>query len=522
MGNPEKFIKGKYWSSEEFRAAADKSAERTRIREGKSIPNEPDARIENYLTRFTDILEREEEGERERGIEALRRLLHRKYIIKPENISDEHIRGILFGNFAEQKGYGQAELKDPDIKRDILKQFEAEYGANLDSYEIPDALRKEKKEMSIEDQKARLDSWLNYITGPEAENYPAAYRYWAFAEMLKLGSYDDERKAYHKRTETTAAPFPELDQQALALVFDEIIRKQNNEPSGFVARDAAFQNEFRKRLEGESFGKLYAAIQEHLKSLRFPEERLVITQGEWRTFPEGSDPEEVAKSLEGFHTQWCIAGKGTAGSYLSHADLHIYYSEDVDGKNVIPRACIVDSKEGGITEVRGIMSDDRSKQHLDDYITPVVEARLSRIPGGEKWQSTMKDMRQLAQIHIKHKQREKLTKEDLRFLYEVDRTIASTGYGRDTRITEILKGRDIKDDLSNVWGVPKEQISTTKEEACAGNISYHYGTLYLDSLTSAEGLNLPAHIGGDLSLDSLTSAEIEKLRKERPDLRIGL
>jgi hypothetical protein len=55
--------------------------------------------------------------------------------------------------------------------------------------------------------------------------------------MLKLGAYDDERKTYNKRTETTAAPFPELDQQALALVLDEIQRKQRKEPSGIIFQD---------------------------------------------------------------------------------------------------------------------------------------------------------------------------------------------------------------------------------------------------------------------------------------------
>ncbi len=88
------------------------------------------------------------------------------------------------------------------------------------------------REMAIKDQKTRLDSWFNYLTSDEAErNIPAAYRYWALAEMLKLGSYDDERKAYNIRTPNTAAPFPELDQQALALVLDEIRKKQKGEPS---------------------------------------------------------------------------------------------------------------------------------------------------------------------------------------------------------------------------------------------------------------------------------------------------
>ena len=507
MENPEEFIKGKYWPSEEFRDATEKQAERTKVREGENIPNEPEKRIENYLKRFTDILEREDEEKKERGIGAIKRLLHKKYIIKEENISEEYIKGVLFGNYAEQKGYNRNDVKDPNIKEGLFEQFRSETGQDLASYEVPDEEQENLKKMAIRDQEARMDSWFDYITGPEAENYPVAYRYWAFAEMLKLGSYDDERKAYNNRTKSTAAPFPELDQQALAIVLDEIRRKQSGEASQVLQEDEKNQEEFKKRLESENFGKLYAFIQEHLKSLRLPTERLIVTEGKWRTFKKGSDASEVSNALEGFHTQWCIAGEGTAEGYLGHSDLHIYFSKDANGEDSIPRACIVDSKKRGITEVRGIISDEIAKQHLDDYITPVVEEKLDDIPGGEKWQGKMKDMKHLANIHIKYKQREELSEDDLRFLYEIDNTIQSTGYDKDPRIGEILKGRDVKEDLSYVLKVSKEQISTTNEGALSGNIVFHYGHLYLGNLTSAEGLTLPESVGGHLYLGSLTSAE---------------
>lgn len=67
-------------------------------------------------------------------------------------------------------------------------------------------------------QKACLDTWLNYLTSSEAGHLPSAYRYWAFAEILKMGSYDSARKACDKRGDRTAANFPELDQEALSKV----------------------------------------------------------------------------------------------------------------------------------------------------------------------------------------------------------------------------------------------------------------------------------------------------------------
>lgn len=118
----------------------------------------------------------------------------------------------------------------------------------------------------------------------------------------------------------------------LALVLDEIIRKQKGEFSRLELTNKQNQIEFSRCLQSENFGKLYAFIQEYLKSLRFPTERLIITDREWQVFPKGSDPKEVVKALAGFHTQWCIAGEGTAAGYLRNSDLHIYFSKDADGK----------------------------------------------------------------------------------------------------------------------------------------------------------------------------------------------
>ena len=46
------------------------------------------------------------------------------------------------------------------------------------------------------------------------------------------------------------------------------------------------------------------------------------------------------------------------------------------------------------------------------------------------------------------------------------------------------------------------------------------GGLYLDGLRSAEGLQLPENVGDMVNLQGLTDAERQKIREERPDLRI--
>lgn len=461
------FLRSKYWAKEEFREAVDESTQKaSRLSEDENfrIPQKPGEKIPLYLERLERVVNKRDPATGEQGRLFLETSLYPKYIIKPENISDDYIKGILLGNFAEQKGYERDALRNEEIRQRILEQFKQETGQDFGNYRIPQEERGRVRAMVVTDQKARMDSWYQYLTGPDTRGIPAAFRYWAFAEMLKLGSYDEERKIFNRRTENTAASFPELDQQALSLVFDETERKLKGEPSKFTTDNESRKAQFRELLQKEDFGKLYAFALEHINSLRLPTERLIITKGEWKRFPKETYPRELTSTIDGFNTKWCIAGEGYARDYLSRADVWIYFSEDVDGQNTIPRACIVDSGEHGITEVRGIMSDKDAKQHLDSHITPVVTEKLKSMPGGEKWQSTMEDMKRLAKIHFKHLQNEALNKDDLVFLYEIDRPIQSSGYDRDPRIEEIIKRRNPKEDAPIVLEAEPSQIAWSRDE----------------------------------------------------------
>jgi len=490
-GNFEEFLKNKYWEKEDFRQSVEKSAK------GKGV-SKPSEKIPLYLERVKKILEEK------RGLfEKIS--LYQRFIIKPHNIPDDYFKNVLLGNFAEQKGYTREQLKNPEIAKSVINQFEKETGQDFNNYQIPAEEKKKLINQIIEDQKKSLDLWLDYLTSPEAENYPDAFRYWAFAEMLKLGTYDQERKEFTKRTEKTVAPFPELNPQALSIVLDEIKRKYSKDPSSLILPEGK-KEEFQRILESENFNKLYSFALEYVKSLLLPEERLPIIKGKWKVFKKGSDSKELVKTLQGYNTGWCIAGEATAKSYLSRSDILIFFSEDKDGKPVIPRAAIV-TDGSQISEVRGIAKN----QNLDQYITPVIEEKLKEIPGGEKWQKRTEQMKKLAEIYLKHIQEEELTKEDLRFIYEIDEKIEGFGFQKDPRIKEIITKRDIKEDLAKIFDCHKDQISLTKEEALKGDIKFHYGDLDLSGLTSAEGLKLPEKIGGNLNLSGLTSAEGLKL-----------
>ena len=156
-----------------------------------------------------------------------------------------------------------------------------------------------------------------------------------------------------------------------------------------------------------------------------------------------------------------------------------------------------------IAEIRGISKD----QNIEANMEKVVDKKLEEFPDRDEYKKKVKDMEMLTYIYTKYQNKGELTKNDLRFLYEIDDEITGFGYERDPRIEELLEGRNVRKDLVLIFDCKEENISLTKEEALSGNIIYHYGYLDLSNLTSAEGLKLPNEIGGDLHLSSLISAE---------------
>ena len=474
-----KFLKKKYelHNTEEVQSAA----ERTNKRTGEKVAQRPEAQIENYLDRFKEIIEREDETKKERGIEALKKLLHDKYIIK--EVPDSYFR----------------------LQVEIAKERGEEY-----PQEITNEMYTEALELLQKDQEASLDYWIDYLSSEDAM-YPDWAKYWAFRSMLNMSEYDKEKQSFGHRSKDTTAPFPDLNQEALATSIDYILNEARGEhidnPIEEPENEFAYEEksvsdkDFQKLLTTENFAKYYAFAIEHV--VVDNAELYKITEGEWRKFDQGSNAEELVKSIQGKGTGWCTAGKATAETQVQRGDFYVYYSQNDLGDPKIPRLAIR-MEEDSIGEVRGVAH----KQEIDPYISDVLEEKMNDFgEEGEVYKKKSQDMKHLTSIDHKNKDGEVLTKEDLRFLYEMDGKIEGFGYGEDIRIKETLEGRDMKEDFSVALDVSKEKISFTQEEALSGYIKFHYGDLDLNSLETAEGLTLPESIDGDISLNRLTTAE---------------
>jgi len=291
LENPN-FLKNKYnlHNAPEVKKSAERTEKRNRLRKatdgqaGEKVPQNPEAQIQNYLDRFKEIIERKEPAKRERGIEALKQILHDKFVIKPEEIPEAYFDNQK--RIAREQGHG-----DVEITQDMRKQL---------------------TEVIITDQTNSLDNWIDYLSSDDA-TYPDWLKYYAFRSVLGLGEYDKEKKQFTKRSRGTVKPFPDINREALAYVLDAIEKKQagiKNVPPISIETAEKEHQEFEKLLQSENFAKLYAFAIDKITPTT--ESALSNIRGEWVKYRQGKDHMPLVNSLQGRGTGWCTAGESTA------------------------------------------------------------------------------------------------------------------------------------------------------------------------------------------------------------------
>ncbi len=388
----------------------------------------------------------------------LREFYHRNYVIEAANVPESYFN--LQRRIAREQGRG--------------------------NITITSEVRKQLIETLIADQKASLDEWIDYFISSDTDAYPFAAKYWAFSEMVKMAPFDAESGQFLKRSKGTTTLFPNLNREALSKVVEERVRNPSS----------------------ESFALLYGNEARRLRDLALQSTAdRTATEGVWIRYPQGSDPTPLVNSIKDRNTGWCTVGIETARHQLNGGDFHVFYTRDTDGNPTVPRIAIRMEGER-IGEVRGIAA----KQHLDPHMTgaPVLRQKLETFGSeGTRYERASSHMAQLTALEKKMAQGEAPTREELRFLYELDSKIEGFGYDRDPRVAEILASRDKRNDLAYVLGVEPHRISFTQEEALSGNIAFHFGDLDLSDfdLHSIQGQTLPQSMQGNLDLSRVTTSQ---------------
>lgn len=441
---------------------------------GEKTTQVPAEKIANWM----EVLEQTHTKHRDDPMvmDRIKQYYHKKFVIKEDQIPESYYEGQA--RIALERGHGEVRISSEE--------------------------RSQMAEVVRADQQSSLDAWVDYLTSSDADVYPTWAKYWAFTGMVKLSSYDKEKHAFGKRSSETVAPFPDLDEEALAFAIDAVIEKAQKKNIPLEQEDP----QFKKILQGANFGKLYSYAIE--KVTPASEEELKDTRGEWVKYNRGEDHMPLVKSLQGHGTGWCTASEGTAKRQLEGGDFYVYYTYK-DGKPTVPRVAIRMEGEK-IGEVRGVAE----RQNLDPAMTAVAEKKLEEFPDGELYQKKTEDMRRLTEIskkftdtsaldkrlrllfnqlereeaqgqnrqsdkiellkdEIKKTQSElqliseenkkvKLLPEELRFLYELDREIEGFGHGRDPRVKRIRDQRDKKEDLYTILELQPGQMATCLKE----------------------------------------------------------
>lgn len=393
---------------------------------GEKIPNTPEARIQTYLG----------------------------FLANKETVND----GIQTGDhksLERQIDGALVTLDDvPESYWNLQKRIAREQGHG--DIAITPELMQQEISMRRADQRASLKSWSDYLADEINQNtYPAWFKHWTWESVQKLGTYDKEKQKFGKRSPGTVAPFARHNAEALAYVYDAITHH-------IIEAEHTDNTDLQNLLQSGNFGKLYAyALHEVTPA---SQELRHITKGSWTKYDQielhsessgninsqdATDPTalRLAESLQSHGTGWCTAGEGVATGQLQLGDFYVYYTQDADGNDTTPRIAI--RMQGGrVAEVRGI----ESKQNLESNMLDIALEKINTLPGGDSYLRTADRMRRLTNIDDRAKLGEELTADDLLFL-RYSGSLQGFGYGRDPRVSELLKGRNEEDDLDMILQV---------------------------------------------------------------------
>ena len=335
-------------------------------------------------------------------------------------------------------------------------------GRKLNEYE-----KKILAEDLIDKQRQSITSWANYL-GDKNCPYPLWFKVYAFDGISKMSNTLNLDEAdYNRRDNTTALSFPKLNAEILAKVYRQINDFYGVDKENWLSKHSD-DEKLVSLVKSANFPKLYAKELVDTKVILKTPERTEDVHGDWFEYKLG-DEEEIASLAEG--TKWCVVDPNVAHNYLVYGqysnpeeddDYDQDYEEDKDWKDddikvedpeakfIIFRledpnspgifasngsASIRLDPDGIVTEVSGL----NDGQAVEDALIPIVKEKTLSLPGGKKYLQKFDDKQALIRLDKKMEKGEDLTKEELSFLYELDRPIATldTYNEEDPRIPEL-------------------------------------------------------------------------------------
>ena len=442
-------------------------------------------------------------------------------------------------------------------------------------------LSRYEKEILAEDlidkQRQSINTWSNYL-GDKDCPYPTWFKVYAFDGVSKMGLINKETKEFEKRDKTTVASFPNLNPEVLAKVYRNINEFYGIDRENWLAQHPD-DEKLVSLIKSGNFPKLYAKELFDTKTIIKTPENPEDVEGDWFTYQLG-DEDDPAKTAEGTGwciadpnvARSYLSYGNYAGNENDWEDDEDWEDDDEDDdedwedeeedwkeeednnnwgedennpeedennpeedNESNPKAKFIVFKlkapnspdgystngvasirldpDGKVTEVSGL----NEGQAIEDSLIPTVKEKVLSLPGGKEFLQKFEDKQTLIKLDHKMQNGEDLTKEELSFLYEIDRPIATldTYNSKDPRITELKekygieyaleKGIDVNelvpslnpDDIAKNLDYLLEQGANINVDELASN---------LDSVRIAKNLDSLLKHGADINVDELVSS----------------
>ena len=393
-----------------------------------------------------------------------------------------------YGDEAEQKLWeASAEnlvMDYEDIPDAYWKQQEQILRDNGQGRKLSEYEKKILAEDLIDKQRQSITSWANYLSDKNCP-YPLWFKVYAFDGISKMSNalnLDDAD--YSRRDNTTALSFPKLNAEILAKVYRQINDFYGVDKENWLSKHSD-DEKLVSLVKSANFPKLYAKELVDTKVILKTPERTEDVHGDWFEYKLG-DEEEIASLAEG--TRWCVVDPNVAHNYLvygeyghsrstradeesnSKAKFIIFRLEDPNAPGIFASngsASIRLDPNGKVAEISGL----NEGQAVEDALVPIVKEKTLSLPGGEKYLQKFDDKQALIRLDKKMEKGEDLTKEELSFLYELDRPIATldTYNEEDPRIPELKEKYDLEYALEKGVDVNK-LVSSLESQDIAKNL----------------------------------------------------
>src|SRR3989338_3430367 len=380
------------------KSEAKDAAKRKEIRTGEEgIFEDRSKRIEAYIERLEEIFTHPDTKTRERRTDIFKeKFLYPAVIVKDENFPESYFEHQK--QEAKERGMGEIEFSPKDKQKAVADTQEA--------------------------QRKSLDAWIDHLAGDNC-HYSADIKYFVAQGILKTGKFDEKAYRFSDREKSTTASFRQIDHEALSMVMGALEaahHQGDTHPYHPALLDLIKRN--------KDFGSMYAEAMRHLDTEAGKDKALEITDGAWRVFKQGSNPQELVKAFAGKRAYLCLGNIGDASGYLERGDVLVYFSNNRAGSPVWPRVAVAVKPDMGAYEMRGTYN---ANEDIDPEIakTSIIKDHLASVPNGEAFAKKDADMKKVTELYqkcfkIDRKTQEKtylnptLTKEDLVFLYEIN------------------------------------------------------------------------------------------------------